>query len=387
MKIAFLLALKNLYRKRERSFLTIIGVLLAVGSFISLLSLAEGLYYRFDREIRGRRVDIYVMPSDGAALPTGPLGTVGITSEILPEGLQLKIANFRGITHVCPVQRVQEKMGDRTIIIWGMEKDKFVHFFPFFQLKPGGRLFNEGEREIVVGGSLAAKHGIEPGSVMNVQGRQFNVVGVSEPVGTLQDYFCYIPLDRVMADRQLSGYQEIWIQLAVSNYKTRLDAVRELRNLYPRYLFNTQEEYLGAAREYVYYAWLLQFAISAIGILIATTAAMNTMLMSTYERIKEFGTLRSIGASRLTVFQMILFESVILTILGGLGGVILGIMGSRILDEVIRAMFQLSFPLARITFNLILYSFILSGVIGIIGAIIPAIIVYRMEIIDALRWE
>jgi ABC-type antimicrobial peptide transport system permease subunit len=51
------------------------------------------------------------------------------------------------------------------------------------------------------------------------------------------------------------------------------------------------------------------------------------------------------------------------------------------------AVLQLSFPLAKITPNLIMYAFLLSGFVGIVAAIIPAIIVYRMNIIDALRWE
>jgi len=387
MLIAFQLALKNLYRKRERSFLTIIGVLLAVGSFISLLSIAEGLYYRVDREIRGRMVDIYVMPGDAAALPTGPLGTVGITSEILPTGLRDKLVNLVEVRSVCPVYRLQEKMGDRTVVIWGIDPADFPRFFPRFQLEPESRMYGADSREIIAGGSIARERGISIKSPIMIQGIPFQTVGIGNSTGAFQDYFCYISLDKAMEIKRSRGYQEIWLQIAGSNFKSRQKVTHELRALYPKLSIKTREEYLGSAKDYVYYAWLLQFAISAIGVLIATTASMNTMLMSTYERIKEFGTLRSIGASRLTVFLMVLMESIILAMIGGLGGIILGVMGSRVLDEAVKAMFQLSFPLAKITFNLIVFAVALSGVIGVVGAIIPAILVFRMQIIDALRWE
>jgi putative ABC transport system permease protein len=111
------------------------------------------------------------------------------------------------------------------------------------------------------------------------------------------------------------------------------------------------------------------------------------MLMSTYERIKEFATLRAIGASRFTVLAMILFESLILSLTGGVAGIIMGLMGSQLLDTALTTFFQLSFPLARITLRLVMEGLALSAFVGFVGALLPSIIVYRMTIINALRWE
>ena len=390
MWIALQLAVKNVYRKRERSLLTIIGVLLAVGSFISLLSIAEGLYSRFDREINFRKVDIYILPTDAAALPTGPMGTIGFSSKVLPmewvKALQ-DPKKIPEITSVCPIYRLQHKIGNQTVIVWGLEPDKFEGFFPYFKLNPGGRFFLTDANEIVVGGSLAKKRGIKPETSIPIEGQIFVTTGTSIPTNTLQDYFCYIPLKKAMGLKNAKGAQEIWIQLDRPVPAVKKRVAGQIKAMFPQAEVMTREQYLGSANEYVYYAWLLQFAISAIGILIAITAAMNTMLMSTYERIKEFGTLRSIGATRFTVFSMIFIESIILSFIGGLGGIILGIMGSNLLDDAVQVLLQLSFPLGKITINLIIYAFMLSGLVGVVAAIIPAIIVYRMNLITALRWE
>jgi len=390
MLISIQLAIKNVYRKRERSLLTIIGVLLAVGSFISLLSIAEGLYDRINREIRGRKVDIYILPNDAAALPTGPVGTVGFTSNTLPMNMLKelkKTQKFPHIRHICPIYRIQQKYGNQTVIIWGIKSENFLEFFPYFKFQSGGRLYQDDSSEVVMGGNIAMEKGVRPDSLIPIEGQPFTVVGVGVPHYSFQDYFCFIPLQKAMELKNAKGAQEIWIQVNRPTKAEIENTAKAIRESFPDAEVKTREEYLGSANEYVYYAWLLQFAISAIGILIAITAAMNTMLMSTYERIKEFGTLRAIGATRFNVFFMILMESLILCFIGGLGGVVLGIMGSQLLDDAVQALLQLSFPLAKITFNLIVYAFILSFVVGIIAAIIPAVIVYRMQIIDAMRWE
>ncbi len=387
MIIAIQLAIKNVYRKRERSFLTIVGVLLAIASFISLLSIAEGLYQRVEREIRGRQVDIYIIPTEAAALPTGPIGTIGFSSEVIPVEVKDKLETMNEISFIAPIYRIQERMGNQSITVMGIDSDDFQRFFPYFKLAGGSRVYLDEQREIVVGGAIANLKKLKIGMPITVDGAPFEVVGIGEPINAFQDYFSFIPLKHAMELKNARGYHESWLQIQGKTSQEREKFALELKKQLPAFEVLTREQYLGSANEYVNYAWLLQFAIAAIGILIATTAAMNTMLMSTYERIDEFGTLRSLGASRFIVAVMIFTESLILTTIGGLGGILLGILGSKVLDAAVKALLQLSFPLAEITFPLIIYSVLLSIFVGVIGAVIPAIIIYRMSVIEALRWQ
>ena len=149
----------------------------------------------------------------------------------------------------------------------------------------------------------------------------------------------------------------------------------------------SREDYLGSANDYIEYAWYLQFAISAIGVLIAITAAMNTMLMATYERRREFATLRAIGAARTTVISMVVTESVILSVIGGLFGMIFGIVGSSLLNRAMVVILQLSFPLASITLPLLVEALALSIFVGLVGAAIPSILVWHINIVSGLRYE
>ena len=201
-----------------------------------------------------------------------------------------------------------------------------------------------------------------------------------------QDYFCYMPIQTALSlNGNVGKVKEIWIQ--VENKSKIKETKRLLKYYFPNLEFKTTEEYLKDSSELVKYAWFMQFAIALIGILIATTASMNTMLMSTFERIREFGALRAIGANRSVIASMLLIESLILSVIGGIAGIIVGIIGATFLDDAVKILFRISFPMANITPALIIYALLLSVFIGVVGALIPIIIVYRLEIIKALKGD
>ncbi len=453
--VALSLAQKNVTRKQERSFLTIVGVILAVGSFVALLSLAEGLHHKLYREVYGRNVDIYILPHTTIPLPTGPIGALGYSSDVIflmqpvkpakgeakqpspePTGDQeqpvpeVKVENIlawlnptdensdSNIKKAIGITRFQENLGGKMIIIWGIpfedtaldEQNFLKTFFPSFSVADGvlpviskaaedpyclngsrklADLTDE-DRRLIVGERLAQEIKLHVGKTFAVKRGKDSVKLSVECIGRfntgLQDYFCFIPIETALSIEDAPGkVKEIWVQ--VKN-KAKVRETRKLiQSTFPDVSVKTSEEYLGASSELVKYAWLLQFAIALIGILIATTASMNTMLMSTFERIKEFGAMRAIGTSRFTIIIMVLIESLILSLTGGIFGIIIGLLGSRFLDGAVMAIFKASFPIAHITLNLVLYALLLSFFIGIVGAIIPAVIIYRMDIIRSLKWE
>ena len=454
--IAFSLAKKNIIRKQERSLLTIIGVILAVGSFVALLSIAEGLNKKLTSEVMSRNVDIYVTPSGVTSLPTGSIGALGADYEEidieqdLPKGDisieqvnnkidTAKIKKVKGnfidflspdeegnqrvpnIKSAIGVTRFQKKIRGRNVVFWGipfgMSNDGasiFSHYLNGSKIQDGQTFPMDtktrydiycsekkelsdlsAEEKVFIAGQKIAEE-LKLKEVINRNERIGMKSGNSElslkPEGIVsfnsgfQDYFCYMPVQTALTINGTVGkVKEIWIQ--VENKSKIKETKRLLKYYFPNFEFKTSEEYLGASGEIVRYAWLMQFAIALIGILIATTASMNTMLMSTFERIREFGALRAIGANRSVIASMILIESLILSVIGGIAGIIVGIIGSTFLDDAVKALFQISFPMSNITPALVLYAILLSIFIGVVGALIPIIIVYRIEIIKALKWD
>ena len=97
--------------------------------------------------------------------------------------------------------------------------------------------------------------------------------------------------------------------------------------------------------------------------------------------------MRAIGAARTTVIAMVVTESIILSFVGGFIGIFFGVLGSGLLNRAMIVILQLSFPLASITVPLIAEALALSIFVGLVGAAIPSILVWRIDIVSGLRWE
>lgn len=377
------LASRNVLRNRERSLLTLIGVLLAVGSFVALLSLAEGLYRRVVNELDGRGVHVYVLPHTAVPLPTGPVGTLGLSSDTIALSWLDKIREFDQVEVAGGILRQSWTGRTAVMPVVAVDPEQMASFMPTLTLQ-GNKM---GPGQVLLGEGLSLNEGLGQGAVLKNGQYQYEVAGlVRSGTGSFQDYFVYMPLETAIKETNARGVQEIWIKLR-DPYSAPEVAARINELGIPGAHALTKQQYMGISADYIQYVWLLQFCIAAIGVLIAMTAAMNTMLMSTYERLREFATLRAIGASRMLVVMMILGESVILSCAGGVLGIFFGWLASYLLDRAVLVLFKLTFPLAQVTPVLVGQAMLLSAFVGAVGALLPAIIVWRLKIVDGLRMD
>jgi len=381
------LAQKNVTRKKERSALTIIGVLLAVAATISLVSIAEGLYERLNYEINLQSVGLYVIPKSTSFLPAGSMGAIGSGYLTIPCEAIEQIKSIGGIKEVTGITRLlasvgEDKMG---VVVWGINPEKMNIFFPKLEIQDGETI--QQSHQLIIGPQIAKVLNIDKGGIFPISETEFTVVGKHYGVSSFEDYACFISLEDALAAQKANGVQEIWIQLEDNLANPDIEKIIKQIVTIKGISVKTKAEYLGDANHFVDLVRLLQYAISAIGILIAITASMNTMLMSTYERMDEFGTLRAIGASRFFIFGMVLCESLFLSTIGGILGIVLGYLGAGLFNDAIVTLLRLSFPVSQVTVKLVIEALALSIGVGLLGALIPAFIASRMDIIKALRWE
>lgn len=377
------LALKNVIRKTERTVLTVIGILLAVASTMTLVSLSEGLHWRIQQEVSNRKVDLYISPRSSMPLPMGSIGPMGVTGELITKQEAEQLGNTHNVVDMAPITRIMAKYQNTSMIFWGIEYDKFESFFPNLEITQGTIFTNK--QHLVLGGALAQQLNLALGSTITLGGIPFSTIGITGKTGGFEEYFGYIPLKQAVNIQKNSGFQEIWLKL--EDHHRIKETQKRINELFPHLAARTSEEFLGVSRDFVKTTRLLQYAVAGIGILISIAASMNTMLMSTYERMKEFATLRAIGTPRAFVFGMVLAESSILAVIGGTIGVIIGLFTSYIFNKALVTLFQLSFPLTLVTPSLVGQSLLISLGVGVMGAIIPAFIVYGMNVVKGLKWE
>lgn len=437
------LAFRNVLRNKERSLLTLVGVVLAIGSFVALVSLAAGFTRRVERELGSREVHMYVTVNRASTLPVSPLGGVGASGVSLPLELGdlLKIDGVRSVT---PVIRTSLD-GPRSVIpVIAMPLDHAVYVFkgarfsvspsevaqtsrpsesptPSTESTPGpspspsSTPSPQSTPEAVSPADPAATGKSLPGvfigqglqrdiaellhdGTLVIEEVQFAKAGDMGSQGFL-DFSVLAPVEAFLQQRPGRGVHEYWLTLddesrapqiqaelekRIQGYLTEKDLLKEYAGA-RRIKVLTRREYLRSAQEYLNYGWLLQVAVSMVGVLIAVTASMNTMLMSTYERLGEYATLRAVGASRRVISLTIIFEAIFLNVTGGVLGLLFGYLATGVLDKAVTLLLEIPYPMAGVTPALLMQALFLSFLVGLVGSLIPCFVVSRIDLVAELR--
>lgn len=443
------LAFRNVLRNKERSLLTLVGVVLAIGSFVALVSLAAGFTRRVERELGSREVHMYVTVSRSSTLPVSPLGGVGVGGVALPRELE-GLLKLEGVRAVTPIVRTSLD-GPRSVIpvlAMPLGHAEFVFKGARFSSPPSTVEWRRPEFEEPPVPSETASPESEPrptpterpqispspspeappiperspqelaglpgifigqglqrdmsellhGGTLSIEEVEFRKAGDMGSLGFL-DYSILAPVEAFLAQRPERGVHEFWLTLEDENQSERfkvalqgqIESFLTDRGLLKEYSgarrikVLTRREYLRSAQEYLGYGWLLQVAVSMVGVLIAVTASMNTMLMSTYERLGEYATLRAVGASRRVISLTIIFEAIFLNVTGGMLGLLFGYLATGVLDKAVTLLLEIPYPMAGVTPALLLQALALSFFVGLLGSLIPCFVVSRIDLVAELR--
>jgi len=125
---------------------------------------------------------------------------------------------------------------------------------------------------------------------------------------------------------------------------------------------------------------IIMVSIASISLLVGGIGIMNIMLATVTERTREIGTRRAVGAQKIDILLQFLFETVMLAFTGGMIGVFLGVVGAWAIAEY-------SQWKVIVTWQSIVLSFGISGIVGIIFGTYPAIKAANLSPIEALRYE
>ena len=264
-----------------------------------------------------------------------------------------------------------------------------------------GRLFtademNSGKNVAVLGMGVVDKifKNIDPlGQDVRIDGREYQVIGVFERQGGMlggnQDNMVIVPLPTFFDE--YGKEREIHIMVQSSARETYEDCIEQVRGILRTarqvspgddddfYIFSNDSmiEQFDSFTKYVRLGIML---ISAIALLAAGVGIMNIMLVSVTERTREIGIRKAIGARKSNILTQFVLEAIVLSELGGLIGIVLGILAGNL-----TALF-LSIP-PIIPLNWVAIGFIVCSVIGIVFGVYPAWKASNLDPIESLRYE
>ncbi len=399
----FKVALRNLRARSLRSWLTAVGIVIGVFLIMSLLSLSEGLKESVMRELRMMGGDmIMVFPGDMSDMITTMIGGVQLEERDIEaikraEGVDVVIEmpwTGAGVRHFGKTEMS---------LLYGVD---FESALPVLRDDMGweiteGEFPRPGRREIMVG-SLVPRDvfpEMVPGDRVTIKGREFTVAGILRSLGNRQDDLA-IALD--LADfRAATGKREgtpVAMVRIVQGYDADVVAKnieRELEQTMirrrdedkPSFSVMTSETVTDMVDNIMGTIQLAVLAFASIAIVVGGIGIMNTMYTSVRERTKEIGILKAVGAKRKDITSIFLFESGIIGIVGGIGGVVLGLALAIFVETYFSEAHPLFYLEAHITPWLIFFGLGFSFLVGCISGFLPSRRAARLEPVDALRYE
>ncbi|PIX35020.1 MAG: hypothetical protein COZ58_01715, partial [Candidatus Infernicultor aquiphilus] len=388
----FVLAYKNLKRRKSRSFLTIGGVAVAVAVLVCLLGFNAGYQEALTSDIDKMGYQVVVTakgcPYEAATLILN--GEAGL--KFMDEDIYKQIISDPDIDKITPLlaqvaydpEKEDGKGGFNSYL--GIEKS-YIELKPNVQFKSGEWFSSEDANEVIMGYDAAESEQKTVGDKISIPNKDVTliIVGIFERTATQEDGDIFLPLKTTQRIFEVGGkLTGIGIKLKqiekISEFEERLYPMASIQVI-------SMSQVKGTILNLVNSAKILIMSVAFIAIFVAIIGVINTILMSVFERTQEIGIMKAIGASKLDIFKLIWIETLIICTLGGIFGSIVAIFGGNFTELLVRKVMPYApgGKLLLITPELLLFSFFGVIIIGIISGLYPAFRAASMRPIEVIR--
>lgn len=370
--------LKTLWRHRSRTILTVSGSAVALFVFCFVGAVQEGMN------------DLQRRQAAKGSLITFQANKFCPATSHLPQDYDRQIQELSGVREVVPVQVFTNncRASLDVVVFYGVPPEKLRIARDFELLSGNWQEFEEHQDAAVVGRAVAARRGIELGDKFSIGDLSVNVAGIFTSNDPAEENYIYSHLEFLQRGKGMNlvgtvTQMEILLAEGVEPTKKCAEVDELFRggpvetDTRPKGVF--QAKSLGDLAQLIGMAHYLGYA--CVGLVLALVA--TTTVMSVEDRIKEHAVLQTIGFSGLRVFSLIMTESVLLSIAGGIMGVsaamlLLKLSSLSVGAEAVTIAFTPSLRLA-------LTGLIVSAIAGALAGIAPAIHAARTDIVPALR--
>ncbi len=385
------LAIKNLLRRRGRTILTILGVAIAIAVLFSLLSFNSGYEKQLSGELNSMGIHMLAVPKGCPYEAASLIIHGGVIPKYMSNSDAEEIKKVDGVEIASPMLLHQFYKDGRPHIVYGVVMADMLRLKPYWKVE--GRLFSDTEDSVIVIGrnlaeeEMAKEEKLSVGDVLPFGPYKipFTVVGILERTGTQEDEFHFLPLP--VAQRIFEKPDQITaVGIRVGNVSrisevaSRLEQIPDVQVVTMTQVMGTIMNLVGSARTLIISVIIVAIIISAVGII-------NTLLMSVNERTREFGMMKAIGASGLDIGKLVLIETLFITVMGGVIGLLLSTLGSSLIEGFVKGIIPYS-PGGKLMTpepGLVGLCLLFSIIIGFVCGIYPAIKSSRLTPMEAIR--
>ncbi len=401
-------ALRALLANKLRSALTMLGIVIGVGAVVALMSIGTGAQASITNRIQGIGANLITVFA-GTRNQNTPSGAGGGATAPLTYAEAQQLKGLAGVAAVSPevTSRQPVKNGNKqeTAQIVGVTPDYAIAHPD--QLDHGRFItandLSSGSRVTVVGSQIVTDlfGGLDPvGKEIKINGILFQVVGVMKSQGSggfgfSRDTTSYIPITtaftRLVSQRvgnqqtvstiEVSATDSNSIDTAIAAITDKLAVLHKIKpGAANDFTVQSQADILSAATQVTGVLTVFLGAIAGISLLVGGIGVMNIMLVSVTERTREIGLRKAVGARRRDILYQFLTETLVLSILGGIVGILVGAGISELVNASGAFATQVSMQSVALAFGF-------SAAVGVFFGIYPANRAAGLKPIEALRYE
>lgn len=389
----FEIAYKNLLRKKVRTLLTLVGIMLSTWVLVSLFGFNRGYEAALNRDIENMGYQIMVM-AKGCPYEAATMMLQG------GKGLRyMEPSVVRDITREPEVDRVtpilmqayfDPNKGESGGIagFYGVDAGSYPAMKPFFRFRKGGWFKDNAADEVVMGYEAAELEQREVGDFTMVPEKnvKLKVVGILERTGSQDDGTSFVPLKTLQRIAQTDQITTVGVKVKkdadLNALENKLYQLKDVQVVSFSQVKQTIMKLVSTAR-------VMVFSIAVVALLIAMVGVVNTVLMSVLERRQEIGILKTMGAMPAHIFLLVWTETLILCSLGGAAGICLALAFSRLTDMLARSIlpYAPSGGLVAIDLKLSFLSLAIIVVVGLLSGLYPAWQAGRIRPLESIRGE
>jgi putative ABC transport system permease protein len=386
------LAAKNLRRRKGRTFLTVLGVAIAITVLFSLLSLNSGYEKELNKEVSSLGVHILAVPKGCPYEAAALVIHGGVIPKYLTATDLKNVSRIDGVGLATPMLMHQFMWRDQITgqdvahVAFGIDINEMRVLKPWWKVE--GRFFQDNETQVMlIGRGLAENENLTVGQALafGPKKESFTIVGILERTGDQDDQFHFLPLAE--AQRVFNKEGKITTIGVKLNDISKIAAVSGEMEKIPDIQVVTLTQVMGTIMNLAGSARSLLLTVIIIALIISAFGIINTRLMSVNERTREFGMMKAIGASGLDIGKMVLAETVFITLAGGAIGTMAAVVGSSLIEGFVKGMLPYSPRGSLISLNpeLIVFALVFSVVLGLICGLYPAFRSSQLSPMEAIR--
>ncbi|HEY5493341.1 MAG TPA: ABC transporter permease [Candidatus Anoxymicrobiaceae bacterium] len=381
--------LRNMWRRKARTFLTIFGIVVG----ILALTVLGGLSARLNQQVQGAKSwftsSISVVPSGGSLFGGGQDRFFNVSKVSEVEAVP-GVKSASAAIGVLLSESQSFSFGAPDLLI-GLSLDGSTELLNKLALSEG-RYLKPGDRDkVVLGSALAEKNNATVGGTVDLRGKTFEVVGILKATLSAPDNFAFVPYDDALpVFLQVNPFFQQNTRIASVIYaiwdpgaNPEVVGARIARQVKGVKVITPAEAQKQISQFSLIFNAIL-FGIAFIALVVGGLSIINTMVMSVSERTREIGLKKAIGAGTNSILLEYLLESATIGLIGGLLGTGIGLVIIELLNS---ATATKQIRVFTITTLVVIGPIVFATVLGTLAGVFPALRAARLRPVESLKEE